>query len=233
MPMERLLAEVSRMEKLFSGRATIPPPLVALGLRQVRDFIQGRRAEIEAELQQPAKRWEFPMRKEVYTVNLGKVSATFSGSSVANTWLPRMPQGQGRIEFDYYGRHYAGDVIDVKAGPNRDSVADVSIFATARVPGIELPITVWAVVSTNSFHPGTTVEVTGRKTQLSLFAGDLLADDFRLLAWMGESGSIQLDQAETRPGAPVSGKLEGALTLLPWDDFDLRMLKAAAPLTKK
>ncbi len=224
---EKLLAEVGRMETLMQSRVTIPATLVAMGLAQVREFIQGRRAVIEAELAQPAQPWNFPMRTEVYFTKLGTVSATFSGTWITNVVLPRAPDGQGRVELDFYGRHYAGDVIDVKAGPNTDNRAEVTIFATTRFPGVEVPVTVWAIVGTNSFQPGKTLEFTGRETQLGLFAGDLLGDDFRLLAWMGGGGTIQLEHAEPRSGAPMTGKLNGTLTLMPWEDFDLRSLRAA------
>lgn len=224
---EKLLAEVGRMEKLMQGRVTIPASLVAMGLAQVRAFIQGRRAAIEAELARPAQPWNFPMRTEVYFTKLGTVSATFSGTWVTNVVLPRVPAGQGRVELDFYGRRYAGELIDVKAGPNADNRSEVTIYATTRFPDVEVPITVSAVVSTNSFQPGKTLEFTGRETQLGVFAGDLLGDDFRVLAWMGGGGTIQLEHAEPRFGAPVKGKLDGALTLMPWEDFDLRSLKAA------
>ncbi len=230
---QKLLAEVSRMEKLFEGRATIPAPLVAMGLGQLRAFIQGRRADIEAELQQPAKRWEFPMRKEVYFTTLGKVSATFSGTWATNAMSPRAPQGRGRVEIEYYGRRYAGDLIDVKAGPSRDNLAEVMILATALVPGVEVPITIWSVIGQDDFRIGRSLEITGRETQLSLIGGNPIGDDFRVLAWMGSGGTIQLDAAEAREGAKISGKLEGALTLMPWDDFDLKVLRAAAPPGKK
>ncbi len=224
---EKLLTEVARMEKLMQNRVTIPAPLLAMGLGQVREFIQSRRAAVEAELARPAEPWTYPMRTEVFFTKLGTVSATFSGTWVTNVMLPRLPDGQGRIELDFYGRRYAGDVIDVKAGPNADNRSEVTIYATTRFPGVEVPVTVWAIVSTNSFHPGEALEFTGKETQLGLFAGDLLGDDLRLLAWMGGGGTIELEQAEPRFGAPMKGKLDGALTLMPWEDFDLRSLKAA------
>jgi uncharacterized Ntn-hydrolase superfamily protein len=225
---DALLAEVQRLEHLCAPRVTLPQGLLDLGLNQVREFIRTRRSQVEAELAPPAQPWNFPQRRELHFADLGTISATFSGAWVTNVLGSQAPQGQGRLELEYYGRRYVGEIITVRAGPRSDNVAQVSLYATARFPDVEPPITLWLATDGNLFRSGRSFPITGKETMLSLFAGDLLGDDFRLLAWFGGGGTVELDQAGMEPGAPIRGRVTaGTLTLMPWEDFDLRALKAA------
>jgi hypothetical protein len=226
---DRMLAEVTRLGKQVAGRVTIPPMLAARDTAEVREFIGTRRDQIETELAQPPGRWDFPMRREVFFTDLGKVSATFSGNWVTNVVEPRAPRGEGRVEIEYYGRRYTGEVTDVKAGPRPNNSTHVSVQIAARFPGVEPLITVIAVVATNAFRADNTLAITGRETLLSMVAGTALSSERRMLAWFGGGGSIRFDQADARPEAPVQGRLEGTLTLWPWDDFDLKALRQGGP----
>ncbi|HET6409363.1 MAG TPA: CotH kinase family protein [Chthoniobacteraceae bacterium] len=221
---ERLLAEVDRMLKLADGFSTIPPLLAAGPTEQLRQFIRTRRSEIEPELKQPAQPWLYPMRREVYSVPVAKVSAEFSASWVPHVFIPAMAGSKAKVTLDFYGRQYAGEFTDVKGAPDITNPQNATVLLTGSFKGVEVPVSIWMSVHTNFFSSGKKLEDAGTQAGILLVAGQFGTKDWRMLA-SSYGGTTRLTKAERKPGAKVEGVIESELNNIPWEDFDLSKLK--------
>lgn len=181
---------------------------------------------MEAELRQPAQPWTHPMRRELYSTVVGKVSAGFSSAWVPNAFLPAPAGAKARVKLDFYGRQLVGDFTDVKAMPDFLNPQNAAIALSGSFAGVDVPVAIWVNTRTNLFQAGTTLTAGASESVLLLVAGQIGKPNFRILgAW--ESGPVRLDHAGKTAGAKVTGSIEAEISTTPWEDFDLAKLKQA------
>jgi hypothetical protein len=223
---KNLLAETDRLTKLVQGSTTIPPFLAAPQIQQLHQFISNRRGEVEAELKQPPQPWSFPMRREVYSTQVGKVSAQFSSAWVPSVFTPSPAGATAHVTLDFYGRHYQSDFTDVKAAPDISNPQNAAVMLTGHFKGVEVPVSIWFTAHTNFFAAGKTLEAGGKQSAILVVAGDLGKKDWRMLGG-GGAGSTRFTQAQMTSGSKVEGTIETEISNIPWEDFDLAALKKA------
>ncbi len=221
---KRLLAEVERMQKLVQGLSTIPEFIAAPQTGQLRQFISGRRSEIESELKQPALAWEYPMRREAYSIPVGKLSVQFKSAWVQNAFVPAPAGAKASVTLDFYGRRYQGDFTDVKAAPDMTNPQNGTVLISGSFKGVEVPVSIWFSASTNLFAPGKSLEAAGQESGILLVAGQIGNKDWRMLGG-GWGGSTRFTEAGLTAGAKVEGSLQTEIGNIPWEDFDLAKLR--------
>lgn len=223
---KRLLADVDRLTKLTAGLSTVPPFLAGLEIAGLRRFINMRRNVLETELNQPSQPWTHPMRRELYSKVVGKVSADFSTAWVPSAFAPAPAGAKARIELDFYGRQLIGDFTDVKAMSDILNPQNAAIALSGSFDGVDVPVAIWVSTRTNLFRAGNTLTPDTPESVMLLVAGQIGKPDFRILgAW--EGGAARLDQADRNVGAKVTGRIEAEVSTTPWEDFDLKKLKRA------
>ena len=221
-----LLAEFNRIQKQAEGLSTVPAFQSGPELEQMREFIRTRRSMVQAELNRPIQPWNFPMRREIYGVTLGTLTADFSTAWVPSPFTPAPSGAKAAVKLDFYGRQWSAEFTEVKAVPDLKDPSKIALSFSGRIAGVELPISFWVAVKTNLFRSGQAVD--DAETSLLLVAGDWGRPDFRLLAF-GEGGTttIKLEEASTQPGGKVRGQIKASLTSTPWEKFDLTQLRKA------
>ncbi|MBI3414286.1 MAG: CotH kinase family protein [Verrucomicrobia bacterium] len=222
---KKLQAEVDRMENLLRGSVSLPEPMVKRSLAGVRKFIASRRSAIEAELAQPAQAWNYPLRRAVVFEDVAKAKVSFSTTWTTNFFRPPGNYGTAQVELDFYGRHYSGTFTELRAGPDMRTPGNASVVLTGSFTGVSVPIHLAISTPAKLFRSGTQA-FKPNETGVTLLAGHFEQDDFRLLAF-SSTGNLNLKQTGMAEGAPVAGEFEGNLGMLPWEDFDLKVLKSA------
>jgi hypothetical protein len=217
---ERLLAEVDRMLKLVEGHSTIPALVAAGPTEQLRQFIRNRRREIETELQQPAKSWNYPMRREPYSVPVGKIVAEFTASWVPHAFIPASEGGKANVSLEFYGRKYSAEFTDVKGAPDITNPRNATVLLSGSFKDVALPVSIWLSVPTDHFTVGKDLGGAGAQAGILLVAGQLGTKDWRILG-SSYGGATRLTAAERKPGGKVEGVIEAEVTNIPWEDFDL------------
>ncbi len=223
---EQLLAEAERMEKLIKGLSTVSPFRIMPETSQLKQFIRQRRGQLEAELNQPAVPWNYPARRELYSITVGEVVVEFSSAWVGGVFTPSPRDAKARVTLDFYGRRYSGEFTDVKAAPDFLNPKNAALLINGNFEGVAVPVSIWFSTGTNQFAAGKTLEVGGPENGVLAVAGTLGKKDWRMLAG-GESGSVRLDEAGRTSGAKVRGEIRVKLSTGPWEDFDLAGLKKA------
>jgi hypothetical protein len=219
-----LLAEVERMEKLTQGLSKVPAYQSGPELAQVKGFIADRRNLVESELKKPAEQWNYPMRRELYSTVVGKITAEFDTAWVPSVFAPAPAGAKARVKLDFYGRQLAGDFTEVKAMPDMSNPRNAAIVLSGSFEGVETPIVIWVSTSTNLFQKGTALKASESNNVMVLLAGQGGQPDFRILgSW--ESGPIQLDEVEMKEGSKIQGSIQAEISTIPWEDFDLTKLK--------
>jgi spore coat protein CotH len=221
---KQLNSEVDELSDVMKGRSTVPLFQAGMEAGQLRQFINKRRGAIEEDLAKPAEPWTHPMRREIYSAVVGKISADFSCAWVASVRAPAPAGAIAHIKLDFYGRHLTGEFTDVKAMPDILNPHNSAISFTGSFPGVEVPVSIWVSAKTNLFLGGARLTPGPSESVVVLVAGQIGKPDFRVLGtW--ETGSVKLDHVEKIPGEKVSGNLEAEISTTPWEDFDLAKLK--------
>ena len=222
----RLLAEVDRMTKLLQGLSTVPVFQATPQTQQLHQFIRNRRAELEPELKQPAQPWSYPMRREVYTAPVGKVSAQFTSAWVPSVFVPAPAGAKARVMFEFYGRRYEGEFTDVKAAPDINNPQNAAVLLSGSLKGVDVPVSIWLSAHTNFFSAGKNLATAAKQSGILVLAGELGKKDWRMLGG-GLGGTTSFTEAGMTPGAKVEGTIETEIASIPWEDFDLKALKKA------
>ena len=220
----KLLAEADRMESLLRGRVSLPEPVVKGSLAKVRAFIANRRSIIEAELIQPAQPWNYTQRRSISFEDVAKAKVSFSTTWTTNLFRPPNKSSTSQVALDFYGRHYSGTFIELRAGPDMRNPRDVGIILTCTFPGVAVPVHFAINTPAKLFQNGMQ-QFKSNETGVTLMAGHFEQEDFRLLGF-SSTGTLSLKQTGMTEGAAVTGEFEGNLGMIPWEDVDLKTLKS-------
>lgn len=195
-----LLKEVDRIEALV-------PEASSADVEQQREFIRGRRAELEAELDAEASEWPFPQRtaKPCRKDGNSEIKAAFNVRFGDLEGYRPLPDGKLEIELESQPRSLS-DLL-VSAGPNheRRDVPTVRLLSEqpdGRYLVLEVylgaPLTGAGEVGLHGFE---SFGVVG----MSKGPGD-----FQMIGYVGD-GVVQLDEVGTETGDPWRGSLEAHL----------------------
>ena len=226
---KKMLANLDQAHALTQPYSTVSRQAVAQGSDSIAAFIESRRQEVQAELDQPAMDWPVPGAKhESGPGSVMEISGEFSSlfvvpgpepGAAAETDSPGLfaivpaslvGTGNANIEFTVDGvlqqpfTHYG-----VRTTPG------YSQYIRKGYPVIEI------VATSDSGHPPWRISLILDPHQIVEGKNDLEVDHFTVWAQMiqgdpaspeaqtsafGISGSLELDQFSREPGAPVSGR---------------------------
>jgi hypothetical protein len=209
---------------LVAGQSTLPPLLAAGPTEQLREFIRTRRSQIEPELKQPAKPWLYPMRREVYSVPVGKIKAEFSASWVPHAFVPASRGSKAIVSLEFYGRKFTSEFTDVKGAPDITNPQNATVLLSGSFKDVAVPVSIWLSMPTNLFSAASNLEKAGAQAGILLVAGQFGTTDWRILG-SSYAGTSRFTKAERTPGAKIEGVIETEVTNIPWEDFDLTQFK--------
>jgi hypothetical protein len=202
-----LLAEVDRLETLLLPHLHLATNQFQAALGQVRQFIRTRRGVLEKELAAPAPEWTWPLRQAPYLEKAGTLQAIFSG-----TWRDRPDLGEilrspATVTIEADGKKQEFGNVGVSVGPSSDprnlGCPVVTMLGFQLAGGnLQLPVLVF---QPEFFLANTNLAVDGFSVAGILIDGRLaqVKFGFNLL-----SGTVRLQDASTKPGARVSGKIQ-------------------------
>jgi spore coat protein CotH len=224
-----LLAEVDRVEKLIRPRLTIPVPLFEKWLKKVRAFIANRRGQINAELSGRSQPWLYPDRTARHRDGVGNLVASFSTTWSTNIFgaeLTNFPAAStAALSLDFYGRKYSGSTPRSRSGISLRHPTWVAIQIAAPVEGLSAPIVVTVAIDRQRLLQGGTIPLDGRNAVGYLLLNEPSQPWYRVLAFlMNPSDTVTIERAGSGVGEEIRGSVNGPLTALPWEDFDLHKL---------
>jgi hypothetical protein len=216
------------MSQMLGGLSTIPAFQAAVQMQQVRQFIRGRKGEIEPELKEPASPWNYPMRREVYSMPVGRISVQFSSAWVESAFVPAPANARARVTLDWYGQQYVNEFTDVKAAPDLGNPQNATVLLSGSFKGVRAPISIWLSAHTNFFAAGKSLEDAGSQAGVLLVSGEFGKKDWRILGFAG-GGKTSFTEASRTAGAKVEGVIDVEVANIPWEDFHLAQLKNSGP----
>lgn len=204
-----LLAEVERIETLVRDAGL---PLHERALAEQRDFIDTRRAELEAELSAPAPAWPFPQRSvsgcqsELAT----EVSGTFSASWGNINALAASPDLALSVVID--GKLQTLTNLRASAGPFTDETSGDESPAL-RMIGFRsdgtFVLTQLNLGPRDELSPGE-LPFHGLETFGFVALGGGTGATLRVIGLIGQ-GTITFEAAATKPAAPVKAHFQATL----------------------
>lgn len=210
-----LLGEVNRLEALLQGKVHVSPSQFRQSVEQVRRFIRTRRAELKKELDGPAPEWPLPLRSRGCLEKAGTMTALFSTRWQTGINLNPASNDVATVELKLGGARPDFAYLSVRAGPATDARHEghptVSFLGLGRG---SLKVTVLALVVQPEFYKArAVVNVNGFEVGGVLLQGALWGERFRIAGI--PIGTLRLQEAGTRPGDPVSGRLQVDLYKIP------------------
>jgi hypothetical protein len=203
-----LLAEVDRLEALLRPHLHFSASHFQDGLAQVRQFIRHRRTVLEKELASPAQDWTWPLRKSPCLEKMGKLHAIFSGTWQDRPNLGEILRSPATVSLEVDGKKEEFGNMGVTVGPSPDprnpGCAVISMIGLQLASGrLQAPV---LLVQPESFRANTNLLVDGFSVAGILIEGKLTQGKIGLDGLM--SGTLRLQEAGTKPGDRVSGRLE-------------------------
>lgn len=226
---DKMLAQLDQANALIEPFVNVSPAAAQKTNESIRSFIVSRRGEVQAELDLPAADWEKVERKGVAGPGgvmevTGEFSSTFEVPAAdsdqetpadelnlfANVPASLLGTGTANIEFTVDGEpHQPFTHYGVRTTPGDPD------FIRQGYPVIEL------IATSDSGHPPWRLTLTMDPHQLREGSNELAVDHFTVWALLsqgepgapdaqttafGISGSLELDDFSSEPGAPVSGR---------------------------
>ncbi len=227
---EKMLAQLQQVRTLTKPYSTVPESAVEKGHRSIINFIESRRGEVQAELDQPALDWpdlggkfkpgagkQMDVSGEFSTVFTLPAEEAESQGDTETALFSTIPvsligSGQANIEFTIDGETLKPFTrYGVRATPGNPD------FIRKGYPVIEL------IASSDSGHPPWRLSLIMDPHQLVEGKNQLDIDHFTVWAQLtqgepdsedvqttafGISGTLELDEFSLESGAPVSGRFQ-------------------------
>jgi spore coat protein CotH len=225
---KKMLAQLQQVQSLTKDSLTVPKAVVEKGSRSVVDFIETRRADVQAELNLPAKDWPelggkfnpgsgkmMEVRGEfqsVFTLPPAGPAANEEGDSALFSSVPAslLGTGQAKLEFTVDGESSQPFTqFGVRTTPGNPD------YIRKGYPVIEL------IANSDAGHPPWRLLLIMDPYQLVEGENQLEIDHFTVWAQLtqgepgaeseqraafGISGTLHLDEFSREPGAAVSGR---------------------------
>jgi spore coat protein CotH len=200
---EALLAEIDRIEAQISPHLRIPSELFTSDLEKVRDFVEGRRELLEADLaSDPA--WNFPLQEDFCLESVGTITGTFSSLYGPFPSANPFATGSGALEISYRGEVVSFSRMGASAGPDEDPMhprIGVMLVGLRADNTLLIP---YLLIEPELYAAPATLEVDAYSV-FGLLLGSALMGEPQLLAFT--RGTLTLEAAG-EDGDPVSGSFE-------------------------
>jgi len=227
---KKMLAQLQQVRTLTRPYSTVPDTAVEKASGSIVQFIETRRGEVQAELDVPATDWPDLGAKfkpgagqvmevtgefhSIFTIPSGEPAAEQESDSELFASIPTslIGTGQAHVEFTIDGEpHQPFTRYGVRTTPGNPD------FIRKGYPVVEL------IASSDSGHPPWRLLLIMDPYQLVDGKNQLEIDHFTVWAQLtqeepgsdgaqttafGISGSLELDEFSTEPGAPVSGRFK-------------------------
>jgi hypothetical protein len=206
-----LRAEIDRVTALIAPY--VDPVEHADAVAQVRGFVDGRRAAIEAEIAGGPAPYDAPLRGPFCFAEVGRVTGTFSttwGTGGGDPWVSGTGSltatvGATQLTFNGYGATAGFD-------PNDPSMASIQLFA--QQPDGKVNVAIVSMIATEVV-PGRSAAFDWTPTFGALYQYDPADGSWVSLGAFG-LGGIDLTAGATTAGNPVAGTIDADLVDPPW-----------------
>ncbi|HUH02040.1 MAG TPA: CotH kinase family protein [Kofleriaceae bacterium] len=199
---DALLAEVDRLDTLLAGA---PDPA---GLTEIRNFITGRRAAFEVELDAGGASWPFPEATAACWREGATTTGTFSAPYGSLNSLNPFAQGSAQLVLTIGGTAVPFTSLGVVSGHENGEMIIRYVGQTST----EL-VVVQLVVDDELFQPSTMVPYHGFATYGVIVRGPNVAS--LTIAGFIANGRIDINNAGRTDGANVSGTFTGTVIEAP------------------
>ncbi len=196
-----LLAEIDRVESLLKGSIHVSQSQFETDLGKVRDYIRERRKAIQAELDEPARVWEFPLTHSLFIRQRGEVTGQFT-----STWSQH-PFENGKAELTVIrdGQHQQFTQIGVSAVPQQGDYhygyPTLTYFGLRE--GEEKWLLVSLIIEPEKFAKNPSLAIDGYLTSGWLVELNPNTNQIQVIGFL--SGTLNLSEASTKEDGPVSG----------------------------
>ena len=113
---EDLLAEIDRMEELLTPHLTDYQEFIAERIQAVRDYVETRRGDLQAILDQTPAQWDEPLRDPWCLPQIGEITVSFEGLWATLDAPDPFDQGDALLELDLDGDSYSDQPSSLIAG---------------------------------------------------------------------------------------------------------------------
>lgn len=208
---DALLAEVDRLEGMLGALAT-DGAAFAQGLAEVRQFVAGRRAAIEADLEGGPPPWLAGLRDEPCAKKKGTLTA-----EVQTTWETLSAQnpfetGGGSFALALGGKAFPTAMVGVRAGVavegETPAQPELQVFAKTAGPDTRVLI---VTLPPASLAPGAVIPIGTGGTGAVLYGLKLGEETPPVLLGMPGDGTLVLQSFGDAPGAPVSATVQATV----------------------
>lgn len=204
-----LLKEIDRVKTLLAPHLGASAPLAAAAADQISSFVTGRRATIISEIKPTPPVWPFPVAPGACAATIGKVSGTFSTTwgtkgqgnifaSGTGTMTLELPLGSPQTAVAVGG---SAGYEDIPEG--RRQVVALGSFPDGKVRGVLFNI------DPEAFADGKDA-IFDWQTVFAVGLDIPMGGQAQILGFFGD-GTLHLDKASTKDGAPVTGTFTSTL----------------------
>jgi len=208
---EELLDEIDRMEVLLAPHLTDYQEFIAERIEAVRNYVETRRGDLQAILDEAPATWDEPLREPWCLPQIGELTGSFEGAWDTLNVSDIFDEGHGLIDLEMEGETHSDQSSSVLAGIDGGGHAVVrQLFwidaETALMVEISLDEADPTVALPHDFEipPGG-----GSVTEL-VFTGADDPESSEVRALFG-GGTLHLDDMTMIPGGPVSGTYTASL----------------------
>ena len=113
---ENLLAEIDRMEELLTPHLTDYQEFIAERIQAVRDYVETRRGDLQAILDQTPAQWDEPLRDPWCLPQIGEITGSFDGFWGTLDVPDPFDQGDALLELELDGDSYNAQPSSLIAG---------------------------------------------------------------------------------------------------------------------
>jgi hypothetical protein len=200
-----LLTHIDKLEALVAPAVS---PDLASGLPgavdDIRAFVTGRRAAIEAEVAGGAPTWDYDLRAWPCLVDRGAVTATFATTWGSYGTVDPFDYGEGSLSLSLDGADYPVTFLGAIAGQVH---GEAQIIAIGRLEWGTLLAVVLAV-PLEWLVDGQSATMDWSEGEATLYADDTgTGEAWNLVAYLGD-GPLILEEASASEGEAVAGSTE-------------------------
>ncbi|MEQ9496513.1 MAG: CotH kinase family protein [Deltaproteobacteria bacterium] len=205
-PEDELLTGVTTTADIIRPFVYAPQPFED-GVQAVRRFVEGRRAALDAEINQGGLAWPLPLRDSFCFEEIGRVEATLT-----TTWGSHPAQnvfmtGTGVASGEVNGNPIMPDDVGASAGFGQgpDDAGEAVFLGGLLFGGQALAVT-YVVVDPDLVQPGATVPLDGVAARGALLYTPQIGQQLNLVGFFS-GGTVTFDRGSTDADAPIELRL--------------------------
>lgn len=200
---DALLAEVDRIEELLGAHVVVDPAAFAADLERIREFVRGRRAAVEADVERDPE-WPGALRESPCLRQVGTATGTFTSDFGPFPAANPFTAGTGTLEVTLNGEVQEYSDYGVSAGPiGAESDRQLAVGVIGLMEGFTIQGPIFAV-EPPLYVPGAVLDANLYDVAVQFVEGQGLVVKPRAFGL----GTLRLDEVNAVDGGSVSGSFD-------------------------